>query len=144
MTVCKNCERVKKKKRRETFQFTRLWIVMPKVKKRGATRVTVSFSLSKLLLCVDHTLSFWNSYIYYISSLSSLRLSSVTNPNLIFFSTSKKDMVFKVSIVSTSPIDGQKPGTSGLRKKVRSSIQKIFFFSTDLDPICFRFIPTGF
>nr|POE59615.1 putative phosphoglucomutase, cytoplasmic 1 [Quercus suber] len=27
-------------------------------------------------------------------------------------------MVFKVSLVETKPIDGQKPGNSGLRKKI--------------------------
>lgn len=58
MTVCKNCKRVKKKKRSEEREKRSTSLGCDaKVKKRGATRVTVSFSLSKLL-CVDHTLSF--------------------------------------------------------------------------------------
>lgn len=48
-------------------------------------------------------------------------------------------MAFKVTLVSTSPIDGQKPGTSGLRKKVRRSKSPSGIeneIDLDLDPIC--------
>lgn len=36
-------------------------------------------------------------------------------------------VVFEVARVETTPIDGQKPGTSGLRKKVRFPIGCITF-----------------
>jgi hypothetical protein len=40
-------------------------------------------------------------------------------------------VVFKIARVETTPIDGQKPGTSGLRKKVR------FHSSNSISIFCF-------
>ena len=43
-------------------------------------------------------------------------------------------VMFKVSRVTTSPIDGQKPGTSGLRKKVLDP--SLDFFEIELWFLC--------
>lgn len=49
-------------------------------------------------------------------------------------------MVFTVAHVETKPFDGQKPGTSGLRKKVSGFDRSLFFSELCISVIVFNLI----